>query len=116
MDTQTWLSKGQFFEWMGQQIFWVQSEGAESTKPVLLLIHGFPTSSRDWDRVWPSLAQQFQLHAIDMLGFGQSDKPADFSYSISASADQWQALAIDEHGRAAGHAARPGHAHARLAA
>ncbi len=59
----------------------------------LLLIHGFPTSSRDWDRVWPSLAQRFQLHAIDMLGFGQSDKPADFAYSISASADQWQALA-----------------------
>ena len=59
----------------------------------LLLIHGFPTSSRDWDRLWPSLAQQFQLHAIDMLGFGQSDKPRDFAYSISASADQWQLLA-----------------------
>jgi len=59
----------------------------------LLLIHGFPTSSRDWDRVWPSLTQQFELHAIDMLGFGQSDKPADFEYSISASADQWQLLA-----------------------
>lgn len=59
----------------------------------LLLIHGFPTSSRDWDRVWPSLAQQFELHAMDMLGFGQSDKPPDYAYSISASADQWQLLA-----------------------
>lgn len=58
----------------------------------LLLIHGFPTSSRDWDKVWPQLAQRFELHAIDMLGFGQSDKPADFDYSVSASADQWQAL------------------------
>ena len=59
----------------------------------LLLIHGFPTSSRDWDGVWPTLAQRFELHAIDMLGFGQSDKPADFDYTIAASADQWEALA-----------------------
>lgn len=59
----------------------------------LLLIHGFPTSSRDWDGVWDGLAQRFELHAIDMLGFGRSDKPAGFDYTIMASADQWEALA-----------------------
>jgi pimeloyl-ACP methyl ester carboxylesterase len=59
----------------------------------LLLIHGFPTSSFDWARVWPTLALAFECHAIDMLGFGQSDKPGDYAYSISASADQWEALA-----------------------
>ena len=59
----------------------------------LLLIHGFPTSSRDWDGVWSGLAAQFRVHALDMLGFGRSDKPADFDYTIGASADQWVALA-----------------------
>ncbi len=59
----------------------------------LLLIHGFPTSSKDWEGLWPMLAQRFELHAIDMLGFGASDKPADFDYTIAASADQWEALA-----------------------
>lgn len=59
----------------------------------LLLIHGFPTSSRDWDGVWEGLAGRHRVHAIDMLGFGQSDKPVDFDYSIAASADQWEALA-----------------------
>ncbi|CAN5310734.1 alpha/beta hydrolase [soil metagenome] len=59
----------------------------------LLLIHGFPTSSRDWAQLEPGLAQRFQWHAIDMLGFGQSDKPRDFDYSIAASADQWEAHA-----------------------
>ncbi|HEY2344537.1 MAG TPA: alpha/beta hydrolase [Xanthomonadaceae bacterium] len=66
----------------------------------LLLIHGFPTSGLDWMRLWPALACDHRLHAIDMLGFGRSDKPVDFAYSIAASADQWEALArhvgIDE--------------------
>lgn len=83
------LIEGDRFSFAGHSVF-ARSGGAGDE---LLLIHGFPTSSRDWERVWPSLAQRFQLHAIDMLGFGQSDKPAEFAYSISASADQWQVLA-----------------------
>lgn len=61
--------------------------------PALWLVHGFPTSSQDWAGVWPALSQRHGLHAIDMLGFGRSDKPRGFSYSIRASADQWEALA-----------------------
>ena len=61
--------------------------------PALWLIHGFPTSSRDWRGVWPALSEQHELFALDMLGFGASAKPRDFGYSISASADQWVALA-----------------------
>lgn len=61
--------------------------------PHLLLIHGFPTSGLDWMRLWPALARDHRLHAIDMLGFGRSEKPAGFDYTIAASADQWEALA-----------------------
>jgi pimeloyl-ACP methyl ester carboxylesterase len=61
--------------------------------PALWLIHGFPTSSRDWRDVWASLAARQELFALDMLGFGASAKPRGFGYSISASADQWVALA-----------------------
>jgi len=86
--TPSWTEEGRLaFE--GHSLF-ARSAGDGDA---LLLIHGFPTSSRDWDGVWPGLAAQFRVHAIDMLGFGQSDKPADFAYSISASADQWHALA-----------------------
>lgn len=59
----------------------------------LWLIHGFPTSSRDWRDLWPELATQHELFALDMLGFGASAKPRRFKYSIAASADQWVALA-----------------------
>ena len=61
--------------------------------PALWLIHGFPTSSRDWRGIWPELAMQHELFALDMLGFGASAKPRKFKYSITASADQWVALA-----------------------
>ncbi len=59
----------------------------------LWLIHGFPTSSRDWRAIWPELATQHELFALDMLGFGASAKPRRFKYAIAASADQWVALA-----------------------
>ena len=59
----------------------------------LWLIHGFPTSARDWRGVWTALAVQHEVFALDMLGFGASAKPRRFAYSIAASADQWVALA-----------------------
>lgn len=62
--------------------------------PALWLVHGFPTSGRDWGALWDDLARDHSLAALDMLGFGASDKPHDFDYSIAASADQWQALAL----------------------
>jgi len=88
-DSRQWREAGEFLEFQGHRLF---SRSGGQGAP-LLLIHGFPTSSFDWAGLWPALAAQWRLHAIDMLGFGLSDKPGDFAYSISASADQWQALA-----------------------
>jgi pimeloyl-ACP methyl ester carboxylesterase len=85
-----WQEGGGFLEFHGHRLF--ARSGGEGD--ALLLIHGFPTSSYDWTRLWPTLAGEYELHAIDMLGFGLSDKPADYPYSIPASADQWQALAL----------------------
>lgn len=92
MSIAEWRGDADMFDFRGHQLFYRSGGGGRA----LLLIHGFPTSSYDWAAIWPGLAQQFQLHAIDMLGFGQSDKPVDFAYSVGASADQWQALAQAE--------------------
>ena len=62
------------------------------SKPVLLLIHGFPTSSIDWHAVWPVFSQHFRLITLDMMGFGLSDKPKDYQYSIHDQADIYQSL------------------------
>lgn len=60
---------------------------ASDGKPHLLLIHGFPTASWDWHCLWPELAEQFELSAVDMLGFGLSDKPPGMNYTIAGQAD-----------------------------
>lgn len=49
--------------------------------PVLLL-HGWPTSSFLWRNVMPSIAAGNRVIALDMPGFGQSDKPLNASYSF----------------------------------
>lgn len=44
-------------------------------KPVLILLHGFTLSSKDWEPLLPHYKKQFQPLAIDIIGHGQSDAP-----------------------------------------
>lgn len=71
--------------------YWTSAE-TNDAKPWLLLIHGYPTSSWDWTFIWGSLTKHFRLVALDMLGFGLSEKPADIAYTISMQADFQEAL------------------------
>ena len=48
----------------------------ERTKPPLLLLHGHPQTHLIWHRVAPKLAEHFTLVAVDLRGYGDSDKPA----------------------------------------
>jgi pimeloyl-ACP methyl ester carboxylesterase len=50
-------------------------------KPVLL-IHGFGASSFTWRHLIPELAKSYRVIAVDLKGFGQSDKPFDEHYSV----------------------------------
>lgn len=50
---------------------------------VVLLIHGFPTSSYLWRDVMPKIAETHRVMAIDLPGYGKSDKPLDASYSLN---------------------------------
>lgn len=51
--------------------------------PAVLLVHGWPTSSHLWRRVIPPLADAgLRAIAVDLPGFGGSDKPLDASYSF----------------------------------
>ena len=78
-----WQQGGKWFKYEGHAIF---SRMAGQGQP-LVLVHGFPTASWDWSRVWPMLTQQYSVLTLDMLGFGFSDKPVGYSYSIEDQAD-----------------------------
>ena len=58
----------------------------------LLLIHGFPTASWDFEALFPALVETHRVFAADMIGFGFSDKPAAYAYSIAVQADLQEAL------------------------
>src|SRR5262249_47799984 len=58
----------------------------------LTLLHGFPTSSWDFARIAPALAERHRLLLFDFLGFGDSDKPADHAYRLVEQAELVEAL------------------------
>ena len=60
--------------------------------PWCTLFHGFPTSSWDWHLVWSTISARRRALAFDFLGFGDSDKPTDHTYSIHEQADLAVAL------------------------
>ena len=56
--------------------------------PPVVLVHGFGTSAFLWRHVAPALAVQgLTAYALDLLGYGASDRPADADYGIRAQAD-----------------------------
>jgi len=56
------------------------------------LLHGFPTSSWDWYKIWDELSKDYRLLAPDFLGLGFSDKPSDYPYSIFDQTDMIEYL------------------------
>jgi pimeloyl-ACP methyl ester carboxylesterase len=54
----------------------------EGKGPPILLIHGFGASTYTWRHVAPELAKTHRVIAVDLKGFGQSDKPFDERYSV----------------------------------
>jgi len=66
----------------GLDIFY--REAGQPDAPVLLLLHGFPSSSRMYEPLLRRLADRWRLIAPDYPGFGHSSAPApgDFAYTF----------------------------------
>ncbi len=67
---------GNYWQWRGQNIYYVQGGKSSNDKPPLLLVHGFGASTDHWRKNIFQLQENFQVWAIDLLGFGRSSKPA----------------------------------------
>ena len=48
----------------------------------ILLLHGFGASSYSWRHVTAHFSANYRVLSIDLKGFGLSDRPADFNYSL----------------------------------
>jgi pimeloyl-ACP methyl ester carboxylesterase len=79
-----WEQLGSYRDVGGHRLF-VVDQGEGDADPVLVL-HGFPTCSLDWEPVLPALTARGRVVIPDYLGFGYSDKP-DQAYSLFMQAD-----------------------------
>ena len=89
---EVWRGKGSYFGWRPRsgdaaevQIFHV--EVGDPAAPPLVLVHGFPTSSIDWVEVADLLSDRYRVCAMDFPGFGFSDKPLGWGYSLMRDAE-----------------------------
>jgi len=79
----------------GLDIFYRDAGPADA--PVIVLLHGFPSSSHMFRDLIPALADRYRVIAPDYPGFGYSSAPApeDFAYSFDALADVVETLLTD---------------------
>jgi len=67
-----------FAEADGVRVFYREAGAADA--PVLLLLHGFPSSSHQFRDLIPLLADKYRIIAPDLPGFGFTDVPAERNY------------------------------------
>ncbi|QHC60407.1 alpha/beta hydrolase [Rathayibacter sp. VKM Ac-2760] len=71
----------------GLDVFWREAGPVDA--PVLLLLHGYPSSSHMFRHLIPALAGHYRVIAPDLIGFGRSSAPAvdDFDYTFASLAE-----------------------------
>lgn len=91
-----WREQGAIEEVLGRKLF-VRRRGGGDERPLLLFLHGFPSSSYDWRSLLGLRPPGEATLCFDFLGFGLSEKPLDHTYTLA-----WQADATEELVRRAG--------------
>jgi pimeloyl-ACP methyl ester carboxylesterase len=84
---EAWRERGREEEFRGRRIHLFERDGSG---PLLVFLHGFPSSSYDWRLLLERQTEHAAL-APDFLGFGLSEKPRDHSYTL-----HWQADMVEE--------------------
>ncbi|KAL6207649.1 hypothetical protein ACLB2K_018605 [Fragaria x ananassa] len=84
-----WNWKGQYA--INYVVSHPENANPNPNAPPVLLVHGFGASIPHWRRNIKTLAKNYTVYAIDLIGFGASDKPTGFSYTM----EKWAELILD---------------------
>lgn len=95
-----WRSEGTIKDINGHQIFIHTSGPDAGDGRGVLIIHGYPGSSWDWQGVVEHIGGQARVVVSDMRGFGMSEKPLDgtylSNYTLQLQADIYEGVAREE--------------------
>ena len=93
-------STGTYWTWRGLSVYYVRVGQPHPDRPPLLLVHGFGASTDHWRKNIQGLSLDFEVWAIDLLGFGRSIKGA-LDYGAILWRDQLQDFIAEVIGRPA---------------
>jgi pimeloyl-ACP methyl ester carboxylesterase len=95
MNFEQWQTRGTFHKVSDHRIFVIDEGRSED---ILSILHGYPSASYDYYKVLPTLTKHFRIVIHDHLGFGFSDKPLDYSFSLIEQAEMalklWEKLGL----------------------
>lgn len=95
MTAQKWQTLGKYHQIGDHKIFAIEAGEGEET---LVILHGYPSASFDYYKVLEMWKPHFRVIIHDHLGFGFSDKPKNYSYSLLEQAEVaqqlWQKLGV----------------------
>ncbi len=92
-------AESQGWTYQGHHVHALARRPSDPVGPAILLVHGFGASTDHWRFNIPVLAERHEVHAIDLLGFGRSAKPASLSYGGALWRDQLMAYVRERIGR-----------------
>ncbi|MFN7982205.1 MAG: alpha/beta hydrolase [Vicinamibacterales bacterium] len=85
-----WKAGGAYVEWTstepanaGRKVQVFSACLGDASKPAIVMLHGFPTSSIDFRLLIRELQADFRVCTLDFPGYGLSDKPADYRYTLA---------------------------------
>ncbi|XP_060078566.1 mesoderm-specific transcript protein-like [Ylistrum balloti] len=96
-----WMDKGSFFKFGNHDIFYIDEKGSNPNRGTVLIFHGYPTSSYDWNKILDDLKAEFsQVVMYDLLvldsqlpGAGKmGPKRLGHSFTISEQTDIGEVL------------------------
>ena len=73
--------RDQFFQHNEHRVRYQLFSEWSSENPNLILIHGFGNSLGTWNSLAPKISRSYNVYAIDMIGFGLSEKPIHYQYT-----------------------------------
>lgn len=79
-EVKNWKDKGNFYQKGNYKTFYFQEGKGDN----LLLLHGYPYNSFEWNEIIPELTKKYRLTVLDLLGLGFSDKPQNHKYTFES--------------------------------